>query len=47
MYFPVNFAKFLRAPSLQTTSGQLLLYMITLLDNGQIKPSETATGGVL
>ena len=29
--FPVNFAKFLRKPFLQNTSGQLLLFLLTLL----------------
>ena len=29
--FPVNFAKFLRAPFLQNTSGRLLLFLILTL----------------
>ena len=30
MYFPVNFAKFLRTPSLQNTSERLLLFSVIL-----------------
>ena len=34
--FPVNFAKFLRTPFLQNTSGRLLLYFIVSFKNGYL-----------
>ena len=38
-YFPMNFAKFLRTPFLQNTSGQLLLHIVLILTAASVPES--------
>ena len=41
MCFPVNFAKYLRTPILQNTSGRLLLYFEEIKRRATTEPCQT------